>query len=263
MGWPPAYKPFTPNRAEVVQLNLALPVLNGNGLWKYRTLPRSRWAMAFSILFSIGLHGFVFFGLGKPAPPAKKISVDDTPVMQLVMPDLKEDETKPVESLSDDEAMEDPGITVPMLADIPTLVPINSFVQPLDFTPTFNTNLDSVSLSVVPVNIARNSAAVAKLGKIFDVSQLDRQPEPTFQLSPIFPPELKKEFPEATVKVGFIINTKGEVLSPYAISSDNRRFEEAALRAIVKWKFRPGFKGGRAVNTRTEISFYFRVTNDS
>jgi protein TonB len=113
----------------------------------------------------------------------------------------------------------------------------------------------------VPVNIARGSGTGEKIGKIFDVSQLDRQPQAIFQSPPVFPAELRREYPECTVVVGFIITAKGEVAAPYVISSEVRRFEEAALAGVLKWKFKPGFKGGRPVNTRTQIAIYFRVTD--
>jgi protein TonB len=66
----------------------------------------------------------------------------------------------------------------------------------------------------------------------------------------------------ATVVMGFIITNKGDVVAPNVISSDHNRFSEAAIRAVEKWRFRPGYKGGRAVNTRTQISIYFKVTTE-
>jgi len=254
---------LTPSKPErAVQMRLPIPnsVPDQPGLWKYERVTRSPLVMVSAILLSVGLHVIALYGFNHTAAPTKAVVVDDSPIIQLVMPDLKDDEEKPIESLENDEAMEAPAISVPMLADIPTLVPVNAFVQPLDFTPSLPSNLDSVRLSAVPVNIARGSGTAAKLGKIFDVSQLDRQPTTIFQPPPKFPYELRKEFAEAEVVVGFIITTKGEVVNPYVISSDNRRFEEAALQGVLKWKFRPGMKSGRPVNTRTQISIHFQVT---
>ncbi len=258
-GWGHETRPRASGREGMLRSHEAKPFQEKAGLWKYRTLHRSRWVMVFSILCSIGLHAFVLLGFNARHAPPQYLSVADDPIIQLTMPDLHEDEIDPVESLGDEQPVENPSVAVPLLADLPSLVPIDSFVQPLDFTPALLNNLDSVRLSVVPVNAARNSGSAEKLGRIFSVEQLDRQPEPLFRPSPIYPPELRKDFPEATVVMGFIINTKGEVLAPHVISSPNRRFEEAAIRAIEKWKFRPGYKGGRPVNTRTQIAIYFHV----
>lgn len=233
------------------------------GLWKYQTLDRSRWVVALSVFMSIGLHVFALLGFNHRPPPPKAVLVDDGPLIQMVMPDLQDDEEKPVESLDDSEAAEAPAIAVPMLADIPTIVPLNSFVQPLDFTPAINVDPNAVRMSAIPVNIARGSGQVEKLGKIFDVSQLDRQPQALFQPAPQFPAELRSTYVEADVTLEFIINTKGEVLMPRAISSPARRFEEAAVSGVLKWKFKPGQRGGRPVNTRTQITIKFRVSEGS
>ena len=133
-------------------------------------------------------------------------------------------------------------------------------MQPLDFTPALPTNLDGLRLSVIPTNVARNSGSAERLGKIFDVAQLDHQPEPPFRPSPVFPPELKKEYPESSVRLEFIITSRGEVVAPTVLSAQHNRFAEAALRAVEKWKFRPGYKTGRPVNTRTQITINFRLT---
>lgn len=230
------------------------------GLWKYKRTTRSPLVIGLAILVSAGLHAFVLLGFNHRPPPVRTALVDDGPLIQMTMPDLKEDEEKPVESLNDEEAAEAPAIAVPMLADIPTIVPINAFVQPLDFTPALEVDPSAVRLSAIPVNIARGSGTAEKIGKIFDVSQLDRQPQAIFQPPPVFPTELRREYPECTVVVGFIVTAKGEVMAPYIISAEVRRFETAALTGIQRWKFKPGYRGGRAVNTRTQISIVFRVS---
>lgn len=214
-------------------------------------------------LLSIGLHALAVLSFNDRAPPMKRILVPDEPVIQMTMPELEKDEVEPVEDLGEEPPAQVPSIAVPLLADLPSLVPIDAFVQPLDFTPALRTDIDAVSLSAVPVNIARSNTSMEKLGRIFNVAELDRQPHPTFRPSPVFPPDMKKEFTESSVEVEFIVSSKGEVFAPRILSSQHRRFEDAALRAIEKWKFRPGYKTGRPVNTRTRITIIFKVTPDS
>ena len=262
-GWGLETIPMVRDRQAAPRGLAANSVAQPAGLWKYRTLHRSRWIMALSILFSIGLHAFALLGFNQRHAVAKRASVADDPVIQMTMPDLEEDKIDPVDALGEEQPPENPAIAVPMLADLPTLVPIDSFVQPLDFTPALLANLDAVRLSVIPTNVARNSGSLERLGKIFDVSQLDRQPEAIVQPSPVFPPELMKVYPESTVKLEFIITSRGEVVAPSVITSEHGRFADAAIRAVDKWKFRPGFKAGRPVNTRTQIAIHFRVTNEN
>lgn len=229
-------------------------------LWKYETINRSAGVVVLSVLVSVGLHAAALLGFNHRPPPPKPVVVDDGPLVQIEMPDLSEDEEEPVESLEDSEPMDAPAIAVPMLADVPTIVPVNAFVQPLDLTPQLNVDPSAVRMTAIPVNIARGSGSAEKIGKIFDISQLDRQPQPIFQPAPTFPLELRHDFPESAVTLEFIISSKGEVLMPRAIVAKHRRFEEAAINGVLKWKFKPGYKGGRPVNTRTQITIMFRVT---
>lgn len=258
-GWPQASTLGHPVPTTPIRHHLPSGLPEGPGLWKYDRVVRSRLVVGFSILASVGLHALALLGFNHRAPPVRAAFVDDGPLVQMTMPDLEDEEEKPVESLGDEEAMDTPAISVPMLADVPTVVPVNAFVQPLDFTPTLNVDPNAVRLSAVPVNIARGSGSVEKIGKIFDVSQLDRQPQAIFQPPPPFPADLRREYPESKVVVGFIITAKGEVMAPYIISAEVRRFEAAALAGVMKWRFKPGYRAGRPVNTRTQIAITFRV----
>lgn len=253
-GWLPDAGPLAPETPAAPAATV--PEL---GRWKYRTLKRSRWTLAGAALFSIGLHALLLLGFNERRPPPRRAKVAEEFVLQMDLPELKEEEIDPVEDLAEESPEAAPTIAVPLLADVPSIVPIDAFVQPLDFTPSLPANLDSVRLAAVPVNVARGSGSAERLGKIFDVAQLDRQPEPTFRPSPVFPPELRKDYPESAVLLEFIITSKGEVFAPQALSSANRRFEEAAIRAVERWRFRPGYKSGRPVNTRTRITINFRV----
>ncbi len=262
-GWGLETSPMVRDRKTTPRGQADNAVAPPAGRWKYRTLHRSRWILAFSILFSIGLHAFALLGFNQRPAMTKQASMRDDPVIQMTMPNLEEEKIDPVDALGEEQPPENPAIAVPMLADLPTLVPIDSFVQPLDFTPALTANLDAVRLSVIPTNVARNSGAMERLGKIFDVSQLDRQPEAIVQPSPVVPPELMKVYPESTVKLEFIITSRGEVAAPCVITSEHGRFADAAIRAVDKWKFRPGFKAGRPVNTRTQITIHFIVTKEN
>lgn len=257
-GW---HRPHAPAHPIEYIAGRRRPAADQPGLWKYQTLHRSRGVVALAVFMSIGLHALALLGFNHRAAPSKTAVVDDGPLIQMVMPDLRDDEEKPVESL-DSEAMEAPAIAVPMLADVPTIVPVNAFVQPLDFTPALQVDPNSMRMSAIPVNIARGSGQLEKLGKIFDVSQLDRQPQPIFQPAPAFPSDLRSTYLEAEVTLEFIINTRGEVLMPRALSSPHRRLEEAAIAGVLRWKFKPGQRGGRPVNTRTQITIMFRVSEN-
>ena len=66
---------------------------------------------------------------------------------------------------------------------------------------------------------------------------------------------------EGQVLVGFIVDSKGTVREAYPIRSTHREFESAAVQAVSKWRFRPGKKGGRSVNTRMQVPIVFSITD--
>jgi periplasmic protein TonB len=59
--------------------------------------------------------------------------------------------------------------------------------------------------------------------------------------------------------VEFIINTNGDVTQAQIIKSTNREFEVPAMQAVLKWKFKPGRKGGKAVNVRASQLIEFNL----
>lgn len=239
------------------------PVQARSGDWKYSTLRRERSVVALAVLFSIGFHVVLLLGFNRRPAPARVTHGTDEAIIQMVLPEIPEEEKeKPVEALNDESNEAPPGVSVPMLADQPTLVPVDAFVQPLDFRPKIDTDLSTAGLKSIPVNIARAGAGGAKLGKVFEIGDLDREPKPIVQPPPRFPRELVKIYDSSVVQLEFIITSKGEVVNPSAISSADRRFEDAAIEGVQKWKFRPGLKGGRPVNTRVRIAINFRVTKE-
>jgi protein TonB len=229
------------------------------GSWKYRPVARSRSTVVISAILSAGLHAWVLLGFNHPQAAPRPAAVAEEPIILMTMPELEEEEEKPVEALDEQPTEENLGVVVPMLADVPTIVPVDALVQPLDVRPVITANVDRAALTSIPTNIARSGNPGAKLGKVFDVSQLDRQPQAIAQPPPEFPLELRKIYTTSTVTMEFIITSKGDVVEPRAISSEERRFADSASMGVVRWKFRPGMKGGRPVNTRVRIAINFRV----
>jgi protein TonB len=222
--------------------------------------PRIPWL---AMLFSAALHAGLIFGFSHKSPPKKHVVVDDAPLAMLMMPDLKEDEEDKPKELNDDEPMEAPSVAVPMLADIPVLVPTDAtFTQLRDLT--VPTKLEGAAKGVIaiPLHIQRGAPDSSGIKDLFNISDLDRRPEPIVQTPPVFPYELKKEVEAARVNLGFIVTSKGDVIMAYVISSTHRGFERAALEGVAKWKFKPGMRGGKKVNTRVQQAIDFVVEAD-
>ncbi len=67
---------------------------------------------------------------------------------------------------------------------------------------------------------------------------------------PKYPYALSRAAIKGNVEVEFLIGSNGKVLEAKAIKSTHKGFESAAVEAVLKWRFKPGIKKGRAVNVR-------------
>lgn len=108
----------------------------------------------------------------------------------------------------------------------------------------------------------RSSAGNAVVqNETFDVSELEKRPEPISQVAPAYPTELRKAKIEGSVTLVFILTEEGKVEEARVENSSRPEFEKPALDAIRRWKFRPGMKEGQAVRTYIRIPMKFRMSS--
>jgi protein TonB len=81
-------------------------------------------------------------------------------------------------------------------------------------------------------------------------------------VKPNYPTDLKRQGISGLVVIECIVDSNGNVVEARIKSSTHHDFEAPSLQAIIKWKFRPGKKGGRAVNVRIEQPLQYTPTND-
>jgi RNA polymerase sigma factor (sigma-70 family) len=130
----------------------------------------------------------------------------------------------------------------------------------------------------------------------FEVAQVDRAPVATFHGRPQYPAELRNLGVGGTVVVDFIVDTNGAVrnaralrsslaakaanvstLSTFTVAGSTTHAEgpaqppesadamawqalaAAAVEAVGNWKFEPGHKGGREVNTHMQAPIVFSL----
>jgi protein TonB len=137
----------------------------------------------------------------------------------------------------------------PSLIDVPPISRDPMFTE--DATPPPPPGIPTVpGLVTIP---SGSPSLHHEIGKIFDPSQLERVPVAKTQMQPNYPYEMKRAGVEGEVTVCFIVDVNGDVLAPYAAASTRREFGAPAVQAVSKWKFKPGWKGGRAVNTRMSV----------
>lgn len=180
---------------------------------------------------------------------------DDT--LQIEMPVLPPEppETQKVDDLPPDEDVVQVTFAPPSLVDIPTIAAdANTFVQAIQPPPPPGVEQAKGIVTIPP---ARPAGFGRGLGQIFDISQLDQIPMARLQPQPVYPYEMRRAGITGEVNVGFIVDANGDVRDAYVMNSTHREFEVPAVQAVSKWKFRPGRRGGKAVNTRMSVPIVF------
>lgn len=227
------------------------------GTWRYAALPRRRWTYGAGLLLSVGLHCALFFGLGdSPAPAAAPVARPAEAMIQVEMPPLPPEEPEP--ALAElTETAPAATVAVPQLMEVPATVALTEFTQQVDLRPRTELDVAALKQMAIPTNHGRGGTGAAALGNIFNLSDLDRIPEPIAQPAPRAPLEAHYVSNPERVDVGFIVDAEGKVRSVQAIASTNREFEATAISGVQRWKFRPGVKAGRKVATQMAVTLNF------
>lgn len=102
---------------------------------------------------------------------------------------------------------------------------------------------------------------------IGNFEQVDKTAEgdiiPIVRINPIYPREAAMKGTEGWVKIEFTITEVGTVKSPKVIDSKPARvFNREAIRAILKWKFKPRVIDGVAVERRATQTIDFTLEGD-
>jgi periplasmic protein TonB len=107
------------------------------------------------------------------------------------------------------------------------------------------------ALSVLTLVIAFAGATPARAAT--------EQAVPVRMVAPVYPIDLKRDGVTGIVSVVFDVDEKGDVQDPKILKSSDPKFEQPALDAIAKWKFKPCRKDGVPVKTRMAIPLQFKL----
>lgn len=207
------------------------------------------------ILVSLALHSSIFI-FHKKSPPPPKVVESKEALIQMEMPPLEEEKEDKVEEL--DEAPQENIMAPPSLVDMPTVVPVNAFTQPIAPPPPPGL---TPSKGAITIPVTKPGANFGKgISNLFNVGDLDQRPTAISQQQPSYPYDMRRAGINGTVVVEFIISTAGDVIQTQVVRSSHREFEMPALQAVQKWKFKPGRKGGRVVNVRASQLLEFNAT---
>lgn len=109
----------------------------------------------------------------------------------------------------------------------------------------------SLSSGGVQNNVAQLTPVVDAAGAMSRLSLTagsDQDVIPLVRINPDYPPRALSRGLEGWVQVQFTITETGAVKDPIVVDSDPKSiFDEAALRAISRWRYNPKVEGGVAV----------------
>ncbi|MDR0901425.1 MAG: energy transducer TonB [Opitutaceae bacterium] len=115
----------------------------------------------------------------------------------------------------------------------------------------------------IPAGPPATGRVRSDIGAIFNLADLDQVPTARgVRQAPVYPFEMKRNGINGEVVLQFIVDMNGSVRDVEVIRSTHREFEKPAMDAVYKWQFRPGRKGGKAVNTRMQIPINFTLSED-
>jgi periplasmic protein TonB len=212
------------------------------------------------VVVAAGLHGALFLGFPHPevivdASPAEAVRIPAPPSMDEPLIPLRvwDEDNEP-------GAVSGGARPLPVTPDaLKPLTGKESFTVPVEpYRPVFNAAETLVDHRGLPTG---RDFGPGRLGtpEIPDVSRLDRIPRAVVQTVPVYPDSLRRAGVEGAVTVAFIVDTDGRVSKAEVVQSSHREFEEAAVRAVLRWRFEPGTQGGRKVSFRMAVPILFNT----
>jgi len=96
-------------------------------------------------------------------------------------------------------------------------------------------------------------------GGVFKVGGGVSAPSVLFRVDPEYSEEARKAKYSGTVILSIVVDTEGHAKDIHVVKSLGMGLDEKAMEAVAKWKFKPGMKGGSAVNVRASIEVNFRL----
>lgn len=210
------------------------------------------------IAFSVILHVTFLFGFNRKAAKVVRTVTEETEVIQMMeMPPLEPD--VPEQTADAAEEVVQNVMAPPSLIDLPTVVAVGGFTQTV--APPPPAGIQTTGEVKVPVNKPGESFGKG-MKDLFDLKNLDQIPQARLQGKPVYPFEMRRAGITGEVTVAFIVTSNGDVVDAYALKSTQREFEAPAVAAVMKWKFKPGRKGGRNVNTKMLVPIVFSISDE-
>ena len=132
-----------------------------------------------------------------------------------------------------------------------------------DFTPELaRPSLDAPDPTAIRVELDPSllQGGPATGGFVFNASDLDTPPRAVVRSNPVYPYKARQRNIEGVVEVRFLVGADGSISNISIISSDPQGlFDDAVMKTIPNWRFRPGVLDGQAVPSWVVTAVEFRL----
>lgn len=201
-------------------------------------------------------HGALLFGFPKTVRPTPPPGDEPFPICFFPVPPVPDEVVELVRV--EDGATESSPESIPRPDVPPAIAADPRVVLPLADVPAVSTD------GWPPVKVATFTWPQGEFvgpGRdgVVTGGELDRTPRTRLQAAPLYPAEARRDGRSGTVTVEFVVDESGAVVAPRVANSSDRIFEEAALRAVAKWRFEPGRRHGQVVRFRMAVPIHFSL----
>lgn len=207
---------------------------------------------------ALALHVALFVSFRRPAYTKPIKDPYSKPEKPFVLPTEIIEIVEPGKSAA---AEGSPDVAKPELPETPS--PIERPVFSIDSRPPSPEPINKKALTIGNLGIPEGvpGGIGVDLGSIIPSGALDNPPHTRTQISPNYPYHAQTTGLTGTVWVEFIVDRDGYVHDPVVVRSTDRVFEEPTVRAVSRWRFEPGKRGGRPVSFRMVVPVVFNLTD--
>jgi len=179
-------------------------------------------------------------------PPARPLTVETA---TLPPPEPPEQRLEPPPEPAT-EALASPELALPAATALAVQPVFDLGLDLGDFTGTLQTRF----------HIAANGIGGGMDQAVFTLDALDQPPQPRIQLKPAYPAFARARGIEGAVTVEFVVDPAGTTRDIEVVdSAPPGVFDQAARRAIERWRFNPGIRRGEAVAVRVRQRVTFAI----
>jgi len=125
--------------------------------------------------------------------------------------------------------------------------------------PTFGGGIGSIKISGL---INKNDFEISDslFVSAFNLNEVDQPPRVLRAMLPRYPFEARQKGVEGRVTLRFVVDKEGRAQEPQVVLGEPEGvFDESALDAVVKYKFRPAYKNGEAVDCIVKLPIVFTL----